>query len=98
MAMPAAQNAVLSAVAPAEVGKASGIFNMFRFLGGVLGIAIAVAVFSATGSVASPQGFSAGFARAIIVSASLSLLGAVAGLWQPPRRVEAAGEARAKAA
>src|SRR5262249_50786811 len=35
MAMPAAQNAVLSAVAPAEIGKASGTFNMLRFLGGV---------------------------------------------------------------
>jgi EmrB/QacA subfamily drug resistance transporter len=98
MAMPAAQNAVLSAVAPTEIGKASGIFNMFRFLGGVLGIAIAVAVFSATGSVVSPQAFSAGFATAIGVSASLSLLGAVAGVWQPRRRVEAVGEARAKAA
>jgi EmrB/QacA subfamily drug resistance transporter len=98
MAMPAAQNAVLSAVAPTEIGKASGIFNMFRFLGGVLGIAIAVAVFSATGSVSSPQAFSAGFAAAIVVSATLSLLGAVAGLWQPGRRVEAVGEARAKAA
>ena len=98
MAMPAAQNAILSAVAPTEIGKASGIFNMFRFLGGVLGIAIAVAVFSATGSVTSPQAFSGGFAAAIIVSATLSLLGAVAGLWHPRRRVEAVGEARAKAA
>jgi len=98
MAMPAAQNAVLSAVAPTEIGKASGIFNMFRFLGGVLGIATAVAVFSATGSVTSPQAFSAGFAAAIVVSATLSLLGAVAGLWQPRRRVEAVGAARAKAA
>ena len=41
MAMPAAQNAVLSAVAPAEIGKASGIFNMLRYLGGAFGIAIA---------------------------------------------------------
>src|SRR5262249_47405577 len=74
MAMPAAQNAVLSAVAPTEIGKGSGVFNMFRFLGGVLGIAIAVAVFSATGSVTSPQAFSAGFAAAIVVSATPSLL------------------------
>jgi EmrB/QacA subfamily drug resistance transporter len=98
MAMPAAQNAVLGAVAAAEVGKASGIFNMFRFLGGVFGLAIVVAVFAGTGSVESPQAFSAGFAAAITVAAALSLLGAVAGLWQPGRRVVALEEARAKAA
>ena len=64
MAMPAAQNAVLSAVAPAEIGKASGTFNMFRYLGGAFGIAILVAVFARTGGVDSPQAFSAGFAPA----------------------------------
>ena len=39
MAMPAAQNAILSSVAVTEMGKASGIFNMARFLGGMFGIA-----------------------------------------------------------
>jgi hypothetical protein len=97
MAMPAAQNAVLSAVAATEIGKASGIFNVFRFLGGVFGIAIVVAVFAGTGSVVSPQTFNAGFASAISVAAALSMLGAVVGLWQPGRRVGALGEARAKA-
>src|SRR5262249_36014902 len=72
MAMPAIQNAVLSAVAPTEIGKASGIFNMFRFLGGVFGIAMVVAVFAATGSVDSPRAFNAGFAAAIGVTAALS--------------------------
>jgi hypothetical protein len=97
MAMPAAQNAVLGAVAAPEIGQASGIFNMFRFLGGVLGIAIVVVAFAATGGVDSPQAFSAGFAGAIGVTAALSLLGAVAGLWQPGRRVEAVLTTRAKA-
>src|SRR5205814_8384020 len=55
MAMPAAQNAVLSSVAPAEIGKASGIFNMLRFLGGVFGIAILVVVFAGAGSFGSAQ-------------------------------------------
>jgi hypothetical protein len=36
MAMPAAQNAVFGSVAATEVGKASGVFNMFRLLGGEL--------------------------------------------------------------
>src|SRR5262249_21210654 len=48
MAMPSAQHAVLSAVAAPELGKASGIYNMFRSLGGVSGIAIVVAVLTWT--------------------------------------------------
>jgi EmrB/QacA subfamily drug resistance transporter len=86
MAVPASQNVVVGAVAGSEIGKASGTFNMLRFLGGVFGIAILVAAFAATGSVASPAAFSAGFARAIGVAAALSLMGAVAGLWLPTRR------------
>jgi EmrB/QacA subfamily drug resistance transporter len=97
MAMPAAQNAVLNSVAATEIGKASGTFNMLRFLGGVFGIAILVAVFAGTGSVDSARAFSAGFAPAIGVAAALSLLGAVAGLWQPGRREETLAPARAKA-
>jgi EmrB/QacA subfamily drug resistance transporter len=85
-AMPASQNAVVNAVARSEIGKASGTFNMVRFLGGVFGIAILVAAFAGTGSVASPAAFSSGFALAIAAAASLSLLGAVAGLWLPTRR------------
>jgi MFS family permease len=97
VAMPAAQNAVLSSVAQTEIGKASGTFNMLRFLGGVSGIAIAVAVFAGNGSFGSPQAFSAGFAAAIGVSAVLSLLGAVAGMWQPARRPAVLAQVRASA-
>ena len=86
MAMPAAQNAILSSVAVTEMGKASGVFNMGRFLGGMFGIAALVAVFSAKGSVDSATAFSAGFAAAMKVAATLSMLGAVAGLWLPARR------------
>jgi len=86
MAMPAAQNAVLSSVARAEVGKASGTFNMLRFLGGAFGIAIAVTVFASAGGFGSAQTFSVGFTSAIGVSAALSLVGAVAGLGLPGRR------------
>ena len=97
MAMPASQNAVLSAVAKTEIGKASGTFNMLRFLGGVFGIAILVAAFAGTGSVASPEAFSAGFAAAIGVAAALSLSGAIAGLWLPARRDVVLVQAKAKA-
>jgi EmrB/QacA subfamily drug resistance transporter len=86
MAMPAAQNAIWSSVAVPELGKASGVFNMGRFLGGMFGIAALVAVFSGNGSVDSAATFSGGFAAAMTVAAGLSLLGAVAGLWLPARR------------
>ena len=69
-----------------EIGKASGAFNMVRYLGGVFGIAALVGVFSGTGGVESAVTFGTGFAAAIKVAAALSLLGAVAGCWLPTRR------------
>jgi MFS family permease len=86
-ALPAVQNAVMSAVAPAEIGKASGTFSTMRQLGGAFGLAIAVAVFTGAGSYASPGLFSNGFAPAIAVSAALSLCGALAGAAVPGRRL-----------
>jgi EmrB/QacA subfamily drug resistance transporter len=97
IAMPAAQNVVLGAVAPSEIGKASGTFNMSRFLGGVFGVAVQVAVFAATGSFGSPQAFSAGFVPAIGIAATLSLMAAIVGMWLPGRRTTALAPARAKA-
>jgi EmrB/QacA subfamily drug resistance transporter len=97
MAMPAAQNAVLSSVAVSEIGKASGTFNMLRFLGGVFGIAVLVAVFARAGGLGSPATFNAGFAAAISVSAALSLLGALAALGLPGRREPALTQAKASA-
>src|SRR5262249_41574225 len=85
-AMPAVQNAILGAVARPEIGKASGIFNMVRFLGGVFGVAMVVAVFGAKGSVGSPEAFTAGFVPALALAAGLSLLGVVAGMVLPARR------------
>jgi EmrB/QacA subfamily drug resistance transporter len=86
MALPATQSAVVGSVAPQEVGKASGTFNTMRQLGGAFGIAILVAVFAGAGSYASAQAFSAGFGPALGLSAALSVLGAIAGLFAPARR------------
>jgi EmrB/QacA subfamily drug resistance transporter len=86
MAIPAAQNSVVGAVALEAVGKAAGTNSMMRELGGVFGIAIAVAVFAGAGSFASAATFLDGFAPAIAVTAGLSLAGAVAGLALPGRR------------
>lgn len=73
-------------MAVAEIGKASGVFNMGRFLGGMFGIAVLVATFSANGATDSPANFNTGFAAAMAVAAALSLLGALAGAWLPARR------------
>jgi EmrB/QacA subfamily drug resistance transporter len=97
MAMPAAQNAVLGAVAANEVGKASGIFNMSRFLGGTFGIALVVAVFAAAGNVASARAFSNGFVAAIGVSAFLSLVAAIAALAIPGKRESTMTQAKSHA-
>jgi EmrB/QacA subfamily drug resistance transporter len=94
MAMPAVQNAVLSSVSVVEAGKASGVFNMGRFLGGMFGIATLVAVFSANGAANSPAKFSAGFAAAMMVAAALSLLGAFAGAAGPSPRQRHADAAK----
>ena len=95
LAMPAAQNAVISAVSPADIGKASGAFNMFRFLGGALGIALMVAVFNRFGGLQTPETFSAGFRAALGVAAVLSAGGAAIALVLPDRIRPALAPARA---
>ena len=86
MAIPAAQNSVVGSIGIDAIGKAAGANSMMRELGGVFGVAIAVAVFAATGSYASPSAFTDGFGPAIGVAAALALAGAVAGLALPGRR------------
>ncbi|UWU70656.1 DHA2 family efflux MFS transporter permease subunit [Bradyrhizobium sp. NC92] len=86
MAMPAAQNAILSSVSLAEMAKASGIFNMGRFLGGMFGIAALVATFSANGAMDSAARFADGFEAAMTLAALLSLVGAWIGLLLPARK------------
>ena len=96
MAGPAAQKAAVGAVSLKEIGKASGIFNMFRILGGAAGIALAVVAFSIVGRYASAQAFAAGFAAAMKLSAVLSAAAVLAALCQPARRTLPAASAKAK--
>jgi hypothetical protein len=91
MAIPSAQNSVVGSVALEDVGKAAGANSMMRELGGVFGVALAVAVFAGAGSYASPNAFLDGFAPAIAVVAGLSLAGAIVALALPGRR-QAGGE------
>ncbi len=98
MAMPAVQNLVLSAVPPFALGKASGTFNTVRQLGGVFGVAVLAAVFSANGSYASPRAFGSGSGAALIVAAAFAGTGALIALLAPARgrrRVPVPAEASA---
>jgi EmrB/QacA subfamily drug resistance transporter len=85
MAIPSAQNSVVGSATPETAGKLAGINSMMRELGGVFGIAVAVAVFAGFGGYASAQAFTNGFGPAIWVSSGLALLGALCGLALPAR-------------
>src|SRR3982074_631582 len=86
MAIPAAQNSVVGSIGTDAIGKAAGANSMMRELGGVFGIAIAVAVFAGAGGEGSAAAFTDGFGPAIGVAAGLSLAGAIAGLALPGHR------------
>ncbi|WP_125572925.1 MFS transporter [Levilactobacillus huananensis] len=73
MAGPALQKTVLGAVPHLAIGQASGIYNVFRLLGGALGTTIAVLIFYHFGN----EGFVSGFHATMIGTGIMSLLGVV---------------------
>jgi EmrB/QacA subfamily drug resistance transporter len=92
-------NVVLSAVPKEDEGKASGANNTIRELGGVFGVAVLAAIFSANGSYASPQTYVEGIIPAVAAGAAVVAAAAVLATGLPrivtavrtvePRRVEA---------
>jgi EmrB/QacA subfamily drug resistance transporter len=86
MAIPSAQNSVIGSMALENVGKAAGTNSVMRELGGVFGIAVAVAAFAGAGGYASAQAFTDGFVPAAAVAAGLALGGAAAASLLPGRR------------
>jgi EmrB/QacA subfamily drug resistance transporter len=86
MALPTVPTAVLSAVAPEEMGKASGINYMAQRFGAVFAIAIGSAVFTAYGHFGSPESVTAGFKPALWACAALAVLAAVSALGITPSR------------
>jgi EmrB/QacA subfamily drug resistance transporter len=80
MALPTVPTAVLSAVAPQEMGKASGINYMAQRFGAVFAIAIGSAVFATYGRLGSPETVTAGFKPALWACAALAGLAAVSAL------------------
>ncbi len=93
MSIPTSASAALGAVPPAEVGTASGVNNTMGRFGGAFGVAIATAVFSAHGSLASAAGVIAGYRPALVVSAVLSLAGSAAAVAISRHRASVAADA-----
>jgi MFS family permease len=87
-------NVVLSAVRPEQEGKASGATNTIREVGGVFGVAVLAAVFTANGSYNDPTAYVAGLQPAISLGAVVVGLGAVAALFIPARAGARAAVAR----
>ncbi|HEX9322835.1 MAG TPA: DHA2 family efflux MFS transporter permease subunit [Xanthobacteraceae bacterium] len=85
MALPTVPTAVLSAVAPQEMGKASGVNYMAQRFGAVFAIAIGSAVFTSHGSFASPATLTAGFKPAMWATFIFAVLAAVAATAMSPR-------------
>jgi EmrB/QacA subfamily drug resistance transporter len=86
MALPTVPVAVLSAVQPAEMGKASGISTMMQRFGAVFAIAIVTSVFGAFGGLGSAAVVTSGLRPGVAVAAGLSLLGALSALAITGRR------------
>lgn len=82
---------VLGAVRRDQEGKASGVNNTIREIGGVFGVAVLASVFTANGSYASPSAFVDGLVPAVAVGAAVAALGAVVALALPGRSPATAG-------
>jgi len=88
MALPTVPTAVLNAVAPRELGKASGINYMMQRFGAVFAIAVASAVFTAYGHLGTPASITDGFKPALAACAGFALLAALSALAITPPRTQ----------
>lgn len=86
LVFPPVANLLVASVPEARIGVASGANNTMREVGGALGIAVMTAVFTATGSYASPQAYVDGLTPSVLVGAAAVAVGAVLALWVPARR------------
>jgi EmrB/QacA subfamily drug resistance transporter len=85
LSVPAIQATVMGAVAPPELGKASGTLSTVRQLGAVFGVGILAAAFTGFGGYGSAARFGDGFVAAMVASALLSLAGALTAVVLPGR-------------
>jgi MFS family permease len=80
MAIPTMPLAVMGAVAPRDMGTASGVLNMLQRFGGVVAVAVASAVFISNGHLGTAASFDNGFRPALLVPAGASVLGSVSAI------------------
>jgi EmrB/QacA subfamily drug resistance transporter len=78
MTLPTVATAALGAVPPADLGRASGVNNTLQRFGGAFGVAAVTAVFTAYGHLGSAASVVSGYRPALVLSAALSLAGALA--------------------
>ena len=79
-------NLVLSTVRRKEEGKASGVNNTVREVGGVFGVAVLASVFSAAGSYLSATDFVNGLTAALWVGAAAVGVATLAAIAIPPKQ------------
>jgi EmrB/QacA subfamily drug resistance transporter len=79
-------NVVLSAVRRVEEGKASGVNNAIREVGGVFGVAVLASMFTRYGGYESPAAFTDGLVVATWVGAAVVGVGALVALVIPRKR------------
>jgi hypothetical protein len=82
---PTIANAAVGSVPLADSGVAAGSNNTMREAGGLFGVAVLAAVFSANGSYASPTTFMHGIKFALLVAAAVALVAAIPALLGPSR-------------
>jgi EmrB/QacA subfamily drug resistance transporter len=80
MALPTVPTAVLGAVEPGEMGKASGINYMTQQLGRVFAVAIGTSVFVAYGRLGTPASVTSGFKPALVACTVFAVLAALTAL------------------
>jgi len=66
-----------------EEGKASGANNAIREVGGVFGVAVLAAIFTANGSYTSPQAYVDGLVPAVWLGAAVVAIAAISTLFIP---------------
>lgn len=80
LVFPAVANAIMGGLSVDDLGLASATNSSFREIGGVLGVAVAAAVFAGEGGFTTPQLFTDGTVPALTVACGLSALGALVAL------------------
>jgi MFS family permease len=79
-------NLVLSSVSRSDEGKASGVNNTMREVGGVFGVAVLASVFAAAGSYLTPISFVNGLTAALWVGAAAVGVATFAAIAIPPKQ------------